>query len=187
MADEEKAQAVSEAETTSETVGEAAAEVAAPDTAASPQSDVDDTFRAMAEALAQEAEAGGGSADKPAAGPLDVDTTYAAMAAELARDADTCSSGAGPRGKLSADVERILKIEVPIIVVVAQKQMPVADIIRLSPGAILEFEKNVEDGLDLMINNKRVGTGVAVKVGENFGLRVSEIFSVQNTIRAMGG
>ena len=34
MADEEKAQAVSEAETTSETVGEAAAEVAAPDTAA---------------------------------------------------------------------------------------------------------------------------------------------------------
>ena len=65
--------------------------------------------------------------------------------------------------------------------------MPSSAVRDLSVGAIIEFEKSVEDRLDLMINNRLVGHGSCVKVGENFGLRVMEIVDLAQRIRSMGG
>jgi flagellar motor switch protein FliN/FliY len=87
----------------------------------------------------------------------------------------------------SDDLQRILRVEVPVIVKLAECDMPVSRIIGLSPGAIIEFEKPAEDPLDLMINNQRIGSGQTVKVGENFGLRVFEIGTLQEKIAALGG
>ena len=86
----------------------------------------------------------------------------------------------------TADISRILQIEVPIIVRLAQKTLPLQDVLDLSPGTVIEFSKSVDDDLDLMINNKCVGSGVAVKIGENFGLRISRIGPIDETIKAMG-
>lgn len=85
-----------------------------------------------------------------------------------------------------ADLQRILTIEVPIIVRLAARTMLMSDVLRLAPGSVIEFAKNVEEKLDLMINNKCVGAGVAVKVGENFGLRVTHIGPLDETIKALG-
>ena len=81
---------------------------------------------------------------------------------------------------------RILRLQVPVIVRLAERTMPLVDIINLSSGAIIEFEKPAEAELDLMINNMCIGKGQAVKVGENFGLRVTSIGSVRARIRALG-
>ena len=40
-------------------------------------------------------------------------------------------------------------------------------------AAIIEFEKSSDEPLELMINNKVIGLGETVKVGENFGLRIT--------------
>ena len=64
--------------------------------------------------------------------------------------------------------------------------MPLSEILNLTSGAIIEFEKSSDGELDLLINNKCIGHGQAVKVGENFGLRITDIGSVQERIRAMG-
>lgn len=85
------------------------------------------------------------------------------------------------------DVRRILRIRVPVIVQLAKRVMPISAVRDLSVGAIIEFEKSVEDRLDLMINNRLVGHGSCVKVGENFGLRVMEIVDLAQRIRSMGG
>ena len=61
--------------------------------------------------------------------------------------------------------------------VVFEKEVPVAaepmepmymgTVIRtLSNGAIIEFDKSVEDDLQLLINNRPVGRGGAAKIGE---------------------
>ncbi len=54
-------------------------------------------------------------------------------------------------------------------------------------NAIAEFNKLGDSELDLMINNRVIGQGSAVKVGENFGLRVQSIGRVGDRIRSMGG
>jgi len=85
------------------------------------------------------------------------------------------------------EIRRILKLQVPIIVRLADKIMPAGEITQLAPGAIIEFNKVVSEELDLMINNKCVGGGQAVKVGEKFGLRVMRISPINQMILAMGG
>jgi flagellar motor switch protein FliN/FliY len=65
--------------------------------------------------------------------------------------------------------------------------MAMHDVLAFCPGTIVEFSKSVEEELDLMINNKCIGGGVAVKVGENFGLKVTRIGSLRQTIKALGG
>lgn len=84
------------------------------------------------------------------------------------------------------DPRRILRLQVPVIVRLAERTMPLAEIVNLSSGAILEFDKPAEAELDLMINNKCIGQGQAVKVGENFGLRITVIGSVRDRIVALG-
>jgi flagellar motor switch protein FliN/FliY len=79
-----------------------------------------------------------------------------------------------------------MKLQVPIIVRLAEKVLPVGEITQLVPGAIIEFNKTVGENLDLMINNKLIGNGQAVKVGEKFGLKITQLGSLQEMIKAMG-
>ncbi len=84
------------------------------------------------------------------------------------------------------EVHRILKIRVPVIVRLARRLLPIGTIRNLSNGAILEFEKSVDDDLELLINNRVVGYGSAVKVGENFGLNINAIGDAEQRIRSLG-
>jgi flagellar motor switch protein FliN/FliY len=85
------------------------------------------------------------------------------------------------------ELRRILQLEVPVIVKLAQRKLAVAEVMRLGAGAIVEFFKSSDEPLELLINNCPIGLGEAVKVGENFGLKITQIGDVKNIIRSMGG
>ncbi|MGN6370442.1 MAG: FliM/FliN family flagellar motor switch protein [Phycisphaerae bacterium] len=85
------------------------------------------------------------------------------------------------------EVHRLLAIEVPVIVQLGARRLTVGEVMRLGVGAIIEFNKSAEEELDLLANNKAIGRGHAVKVGENFGIKISVIGSVKETIRKLGG
>jgi flagellar motor switch protein FliN/FliY len=85
-----------------------------------------------------------------------------------------------------AELDRILRLYVPVIVKLAERKLTMAEVLRLGVGAIIEFQKSSEESLDLLINNKPIGQGEAVKVGENFGLRITQIGDVKSVIRSLG-
>ena len=85
-----------------------------------------------------------------------------------------------------SELERILRLEVPVIVKLAERRLNMGEVLRLGTGAIIEFAKANEEPLELLINNKTIGVGEAVKVGENFGLRITQIGDVRSVIRSMG-
>jgi flagellar motor switch protein FliN/FliY len=87
---------------------------------------------------------------------------------------------------MPADLNSILQLQVPVIVVIAQRDMPVKDVLNLAPGAILELPKAAQADLEVMVNNKPIGAGRAVKVGENFGVRVTYVGDLRQRIEAMG-
>jgi len=86
---------------------------------------------------------------------------------------------------MSSDLESILSFEVPVIVQLGERTMTLREVLGLVPGAIIEIPKLADDELDLMINNQRVGVGLAVKVGENFGLRITAIGSAEELTEAI--
>ena len=84
------------------------------------------------------------------------------------------------------ELQRILRLEVPVIVKLAERRLQLSEVMRLGVGAIVEFSKSSDEPLELMINNKTIALGETVKVGENFGLRITQIGDMKQIIDAMG-
>jgi flagellar motor switch protein FliN/FliY len=85
-----------------------------------------------------------------------------------------------------SELDRILSLQVPLIVKLAELNISLQEIMRLGPGAIIEFSKPSDEPLELMINNKVVAIGEAVKVGENFGLKITQIGDMKQLIQSLG-
>lgn len=81
----------------------------------------------------------------------------------------------------------ILRLEVPLIVQIADRQMPLEEVTSLVPGAIIELPKLADDELEIFIGNKPIGAGRAVKVGENFGVRLTFVGDLKQRIEALAG
>lgn len=125
------------------------------------------------------AEAGIGLESKPPAAPPPPPPRITQRITQTSADAP------GIQSKLPPAVHRVLRIRVPIIVRLAHKKMSTAQVLGLAPGKIIEFDQDAEEPLDLLMNNRRIGCGVAVKVGDNFGLRITSILGAQGKLRAM--
>jgi len=87
---------------------------------------------------------------------------------------------------MSADMDAIMKLEVPLIVVIDERPMSLEAVMRLVPGAIIELPREADDELDVMVNNKVIGRGRAVKIGENFGVRIEQVGDLEERVRSMG-
>ena len=83
-------------------------------------------------------------------------------------------------------LETLLTLEVPVIVQIAERVMTVDEVTSIAPGAIIELSKPADADLEIRVNNKVIGTGTAVKVGENYGIKVTYVGDVTQRITAMG-
>lgn len=82
-------------------------------------------------------------------------------------------------------IRRVLDLNVPVAVRLAQGSESLGHILGWTVGSIIKFDKPADAELDLIVNNVRVGWGHAVKVGENFGLRVRSIQSRRQRVDAL--
>src|SRR5258708_4059467 len=92
-----------------------------------------------------------------------------------------------PLAPSPVELHRILRLQVPVIVKLAERKLTLQEVMRLGPGAIIEFFKASEEPLELMVNNKTIAIGETVKVGENFGLKITQIGDVKQVIKSLGG
>ena len=83
------------------------------------------------------------------------------------------------------ELQRILRMQVPVIVKLAERKLQLSEVMRLGSGAIIEFSKRNDEPLELMINNKTIALGETVKVGENFGLRITQVGDLKTTIESL--
>lgn len=69
--------------------------------------------------------------------------------------------------------ERIRGLPIQISVRLAEKRISLGQLLAITPGALITFDKSCEDLLDMYVNNHRLCQGEAVKTGENFGLKIT--------------
>ena len=101
--------------------------------------------------------------------------TDSAAAAELAAVVADDPSG----GTAGESLRRVLRLPVTVVVHLAEKKIGMGQLLTISPGALITFNKPCEDLLDLYVNNRRYCRGEAVKIGEKFGLKISEVGVVE--------
>lgn len=69
----------------------------------------------------------------------------------------------------------LLRIEANVAVTLAHQELPVERILQFVPGVMIQFEKPCDTPLALEIDGNRIAEGEVVKVGDKFGLRITEI------------
>jgi flagellar motor switch protein FliN len=69
----------------------------------------------------------------------------------------------------------LLRISVPVSVHLASIKQPVSRVLNIGPGTIIQFEKNCEQPLTLCVGSQPLAEGEAVKVGEKFGIKLTQM------------
>ncbi len=95
------------------------------------------------------------------------------FAAESIRDAPTSP-------KSAADLEQLFDVPVMVSAVLGKSRMPIGDLLRLGPGAVLELDRKVGEAIDIFVNNRLVARGEVVLVDERLGVTMTEIVKGEN-------
>lgn len=69
----------------------------------------------------------------------------------------------------------IEEVPLSIVIEVGRLEMSVKKILELQPGNLLELDVHPENGVDLIVNGKRLAKGELVKLGEALGVRILDI------------
>jgi flagellar motor switch protein FliN/FliY len=75
---------------------------------------------------------------------------------------------------LAKRVARINKVPVNVIVRIAERKLELEQLRGIAPGALLMFDKPYDSMLDVYVDNRLYCRGEAVKIGETFGVKISE-------------
>ncbi len=98
---------------------------------------------------------------------------------------DTAALATGVEIPADESLQRILKVSVPVIVLLAETQATMDEVLKMTEGSVVQFSKSDEALLDLMVNNKKIGSGKVVKVGKKFGLRIEQIGDTKEIIQKL--
>jgi flagellar motor switch protein FliN/FliY len=72
-------------------------------------------------------------------------------------------------------LEFLLDVRISVSVEVGRVQMPVRQVMELGPGAVIELQRSASEPVEIHANGKCIGRGEIVVVGEQFGVRITEI------------
>ena len=67
-----------------------------------------------------------------------------------------------------------------------QTEMQLGELLKLTPGSILELNRAADAPVELLVNGKQIAKGEVVVVDGNFAFRITEIESPASRIRSLG-
>lgn len=74
------------------------------------------------------------------------------------------------------NVNAMLNVGLSVQIVLGQSRIPIAQLLNLSRGSVIELEKKIGEPIDVVINDRLVARGDLVKVGDNrLGVTLTEI------------
>jgi flagellar motor switch protein FliN/FliY len=93
---------------------------------------------------------------------------------------DLSANGEGEAQEIGMDANglgRLLDIELEANIRFGSREMSLAELLEVGPGAVIPLDRQVTDPVDLIIGDKVVARGEVVLVQGKFGLRVTEVIS----------
>ncbi|MBB4301226.1 flagellar motor switch protein FliN/FliY [Rhodobium orientis] len=80
-----------------------------------------------------------------------------------------------PQSKTASDLEAVFDVPVRVSAVLGHSRMPVADLLKMSSGTVLELDRKVGEAIDIYVNDRLVARGEVVLVDEKLGVTMTEI------------
>jgi len=110
---------------------------------------------------------------------------YKGLAVVQSAAGETDDQAAGPTPALPHNIGLLLDIEMEAAIRIGEKEMLVRDLQTLMPGAVVELEQMVNEPASLYVAGRKVARGELVIVDGNFGLRITEVASVNQRVELL--
>lgn len=72
------------------------------------------------------------------------------------------------------NLDRVLDVDLELVVKIGDLKMRLKDVLDLHPGSIIEIDQSVDAPLNLLIGSKVLAEGEVVTIGESLGLRIKK-------------
>jgi flagellar motor switch protein FliN/FliY len=72
-------------------------------------------------------------------------------------------------------MDLLMDMELPVMVRFGSTRMLLRDLLKLTAGSIVEFNRSPENAVEVLVNGRIVARGSAIVVEGNYGVRISEI------------
>ena len=72
-------------------------------------------------------------------------------------------------------LELVLDVKVKLTVKLGSCQLPMKDILELSPATVIQLDQQARDPVGLYVNDKLIAHGEVVVVEDAFGIKITEI------------
>jgi flagellar motor switch protein FliN/FliY len=74
----------------------------------------------------------------------------------------------------------LLNVPLELTVELGSVSLPVAEILKLGTGSVVELDRPVSAPVDLLVNDRKIARGEIVAVDERFALRITELVSAEH-------
>ncbi len=77
----------------------------------------------------------------------------------------------------AADAEFLWDLPMNVEVILGYTDLSVQDVLEIGPGSVVELERSYGEPVDVYLNDRLVAKGEVVIVGEQFGVKITEILA----------
>ncbi len=92
--------------------------------------------------------------------------------------------GGDPLGGDGDNFSLLAEVELEVSVELGRRKLPLADVLRLTTGSVIELENLVGEPLEVYANGRLIAEGEAVVIDEQFGIRITRLAADRQRTKA---
>lgn len=120
------------------------------------------------------------------AGPSSAHTLDPEETAELLRGEPGRAAGDNGADALVRDLEFLYEVPLQVSVEVGRARILLKDLLQMGEGYVVELDKMAGEPLDLFVNGRLIARGEAVRIGDKFGIKLTEVVSQSDRLEKLG-
>lgn len=106
--------------------------------------------------------------------------------AELLKETPQQFPDNNDRNSYGRELEFLFDVPLQVSVEVGRARILLKDLLQLGEGYVIELDKLAGEPLDLYVNSRLIARGEAVKVGDKFGIKLTEVVSQSDRVEKLG-
>lgn len=88
-------------------------------------------------------------------------------------------------GEYNKNLDLVMDVKLTLTVELGRTEVPIKKVLELTRGSVIELDKIAGEPVELYANGKLVAKGEVVVIEDNFGLRITNIISLDNRLKTL--
>ncbi len=84
-----------------------------------------------------------------------------------------------------SNMNMLMGVQLEVSVVIGRAKQKIKDVLELGQGSVIELDKQTGSPAEIVVNGQLIAYGDVVVVGDNFGIRITDIVGTKELIDSL--